>query len=484
MILRNIKQIALITGPLLALLVPVLFDIQAHPQAAAMLGIALWMALWWMTECVPLAVTALIPLIAFPLTGIAAGKETAPRYMTSTIFLFLGGFLIAQAMEATGLHRRLALFILSRWNASLTQILIGFALATAFLSMWISNTATTMLMATIALAVLSRLDRELKPEEMKVVASTLLLTIAYSANIGGMGTPVGSPPNLVFLETMKRTFPENVPSFLQWMMIGVPVVIAGLTVLYFMEGRRLRHLPWSESAVTMLKQEAQGLGPMRGDERFVAAILSLTALAWMTREGIAGEGFSIPGWSALLPHKGLDDGTVAIAAALTFFVVPIKQGVPILDRAAFARLPWHILLLFGGGFAMAMGMERSGLSEVIGNQMAFLADVSPLVMMLGLALSVTFLTEITSNTATTQVLLPILAAVAVGSGQDAVLLLATATLSASCAFMLPVATPPNAIVFGTDRVPMSAMMKAGFKLNLVMALVIVAIVRLLRFVLP
>jgi len=481
---RRLKQIALITGPLLALLIPLVFAISDHPKAAVMLGIALWMAIWWMTECVPLAVTALIPLIAFPLTGIAPGKDTAPNYMTSTIFLFLGGFLIAQAMAATGLHRRIALFILSRWNASLSQILIGFAAATAFLSMWISNTATTMLMVTIAIAVLAKLDGHLKAEEMPVVASTLLLTIAYSASIGGMGTPVGSPPNLVFLETMRRVSPEKVPSFLQWMMLGVPVAIAGLAVLYLTEGRRLRHLPLSASAVTMLKKEAEGLGPMRGEERFVAAVLSLTALAWMTREGIRGEGFNIPGWSALLPHKGLDDGTVAIAAAFTFFVLPLKAGAPILDRAAFGRLPWHILLLFGGGFAMAMGMERSGLSEAIGNQMAFLTHVPPLFMMLGIALGVTFLTEITSNTATTQVLLPILAAVAAGSGQDAVLLLATATLSASCAFMLPVATPPNAIVFGTDRVSMSAMMKAGLKLNLTMALVIVAIVRLLRFALP
>ncbi len=479
---HHLKQTALIAGPLLAFLIPILIEISDHPKAPFMLGIALWMALWWMTECVPLAVTALIPLIAFPLTGVATGKETAPRYMTSTIFLFLGGFLIAQAMESTGLHRRLALFILSRWNASLIQILIGFSCTTAFLSMWISNTATTMLMATIALAVLSRLDAHLKREEMQVVATTLLLTIAYSANIGGMGTPVGSPPNLVFLETMKTVSPEQVLSFLQWMMIGVPVVIAGLAVLYFVEGRRLRHLPWPDSAVTMLEQEAEGLGPMRREERFVAAVLCITALAWMTRQGINGSEFSIPGWSALLPHKGIDDGTVAIAAAFTLFIAPVKNGLPILSREAFGRLPWGILILFGGGFAMAMGMQRSGLSESIGNQMAFLTTVSPIFMMLGIALTVTFLTEITSNTATTQVILPILAAVAVGSGQDMTLLLVTATLSASCAFMLPVATPPNAIVFGTDRVSMQSMMKAGIKLNLVMAFVIVAIVRLIRFV--
>ncbi len=482
--LTNIKQIALISGPLFAVLTPIFFSLPEYPKAPMMLGIALWMALWWMSEAVPLAVTALIPLIAFPLLGIASAKETAPRYMTSTIFLFMGGFLIAQAMEKTGLHRRIALFILSRWHKSLVQIVLGFSGATAFLSMWISNTATTMLMVTIAMAVISRLEGQFTKEETNTFASTLLLMIAYSANIGGMGTPVGSPPNLIFMETMKTFSPQQSISFLQWMIIGIPMVILGLAVLYLVLGRQIGKLPWSASVVAPIKAEIAQLGKMTRAEIFVASVLSFTALAWMTREGIQGENISISGWSSLLPHSGVDDGTVAIAAALLLFVIPIKEGLPILDSTAFGRLPWPILILFGGGFAMAMGMQHSGLSESIGKQMAFLTHVSPIFMMLGIALAMTFLTEITSNTATTQVILPILSAVALGSQQDLILMLVTATLSASCAFMLPVATPPNAIVFATARISMKSMMRAGIKLNLVMAIVIVLVVKLVRVLLP
>ncbi len=482
--IRRLRKAALLIGPSLGVLVPLLLDSPDHPKAPIMLGIALWMALWWMTECAPLSVTALLPLVAFPITGIATAKETAPRYMTSIMFLFLGGFLIAQAMERTKLHRRIALLILSRWHASLLQIFMGFAGATAFLSMWISNTATTMLMATIAMAVIARLDRQLKSEEMGVITPALLLTVAYSANIGGMGTPVGTVPNLVFLETINTHAPDHAISFLQWMTLGIPVVLAGLAVLYFLLGRPIRKMPWTASAIGSLEEEIQQLGPFRREERFVAWVLGITALAWMTRKGITTEGFTLPGWSALLPYKGVDDGTVAVAAALALFLIPVKEGNPILDREAFGRLPWGIMILFGGGFALAMGMQRSGLSEAIGSQLAFLTDVSVPIMMFGIALGVTFLTEITSNTATTQVLLPILAAVALGSGHDMTLLLATATLSASCAFMLPVATPPNAIVFGTERIPMETMMKAGIKLNLIMPFVIVAIVLLIRPFLP
>ncbi|MFQ5779261.1 MAG: SLC13 family permease [Nitrospiria bacterium] len=478
------KRTALIVGPLLGGVAPLLVETPGHPKAPMMLGIALWMALWWMTECVPLPVTALIPLVAFPFTGIATAKETAPRYMTGIIFLFLGGFLIAQAMERIGLHRRIALMILSRWHASLIQIFAGFAGATAFLSMWISNTATTMLMATIAMALIARLERELEPGQMRMIAPALLLTVAYSANIGGMGTPVGTVPNLVFLETISTHAPEQALSFLQWMALGIPVVVAGLAVLYFLLGRPVRRLPWTASAIGTLEAEVDQLGPMRREERFVAWVLGITALAWMTRTGIVTEGITLPGWSALLPDKGVDDGTVAIAASLLLFLIPAKEGHPVLERDAFGRLPWGILILLGGGFALAMGMQRSGLSEVIGAQLAFLTKVSLPLMMLGIAVAVTFLTEITSNTATTQVILPILAAVALGSNHDMTLLLATATLSASCAFMLPVATPPNAIVFGTERIPMQAMMRAGIKLNLIMPFVIVTVVWLIRPLLP
>ncbi len=478
------KNIALFAGPLCAIITPFLINIPEYPQAPFMLGIALWMAIWWLTECVPLAVTALIPLIALPLTGIATAKETAPRYMTSIMFLFIGGFLVAQALERTALHKRLALVVLSRFHHSPFQILIGFAFTTAFLSMWISNTATTMLMVTIAIAVLSRLDELFSPNQMKIMATTLLLTIAYSANIGGMGTPVGTVPNLVFLENIRTAAPELVPSFIQWMMIGVPMVIVGLTIVLLLLGRRVRSLHWQASSVDHLHEELHELGPLKRDEKFVGWVLGLTALAWMTRQGIKGDSFTLPGWSSLLPYPGIDDGTVAIFASLMLFLIPVRQGQPVLGKEAIGKLPWDILILLGGGFALAMGMQESGLSLWIGEQLRFLSTIPLPLMLLGIAMVIIFLTEFTSNTATTQVMLPVLAGVAIATEQDIIALLLTTTLAASCAFMLPVATPPNAIVFASQRIDIQDMIKAGIRLNLVMPIVIVALVLLLRPMLP
>ncbi len=479
------RRIAFFLGPLAGVLTPLLLETPDHPHAPAMAGIALWMAIWWISECVPLAVTALLPLLAFPLTGIATAKEIAPRYMTSIMFLFIGGFLIAQALERTGLHRRIALAILSRWHASPFQILAGFALATAFLSLWISNTATTMLMVTVGLAVLSRIDHDSEGMRLGGFAAALLLVIAYAANIGGMGTPVGTVPNLVLLETLESHAPHLKPTFMQWMMVGIPVVLAGLVVVLALFALRVRGIAWAGAgAGNTLAAERARLGPMRREERFVAWVLGLTALAWMTRKGIHGESFSIPGWSSLLPYPGVDDGTVAIAGALALFLLPGRDGRPILGKEAFGRLPWGILILLGGGFALATGMQQSGLSQWLGERFTAFAAVPLPVMLLLVALLMTFLTEVTSNTAITQVMLPILAAVALGNELDLTLLLLAATLSASCAFMLPVATPPNAIVFGTERIPMQAMVRAGVLLNCAMPLVIVAMVILLRPLMP
>ncbi len=445
-----------------------------------MLGIALWMAIWWISECVPLALTALIPLVCFPLFGIASGKEIAPRYFNSIIFLFIGGFLIAQAMENTNLHKRIALNMLARLHASPLQLAMGFAGATAFLSMWISNTATTMLMVTIALPLLQRLMDEHKAEDIAPMATSFLLIIAYSANIGGMGTPVGTAPNLVFLENMRIYAPESVPSFLEWMMIGVPVVVIGLAILFAVLGPQLARLPWKASDGSALQQSLIELGRMRFEEKTVGWILTITALLWMSRKGLQTESFTIPGWAGLLPYKGVDDGTVAILMASLLFLFRSKQHGPILNTASFRKLPWDIVLLLGGGFALAYGMQHSGLSGWIGGQLEFLGDVPLIVMMLGITCIIIFLTEITSNTATTQVMLPILAAATLASGLDIISTLLVATLAASCAFMLPVATPPNAIVFGTDRVPMNSMVKAGIRLNLIMIFVITAMVYLMR----
>ncbi|MDQ6998971.1 MAG: SLC13 family permease [Mariprofundus sp.] len=472
------------SGPAIALICATMIEIPGQPQASAMLGIALWMAIWWISECVPLALTALIPLVCFPLFGIASGKEIAPHYFNSIIFLFIGGFLIAQAMENTHLHKRIALNMLARLHASPLQLAMGFAGATAFLSMWISNTATTMLMVTIALPLLQRLMDDHKSEDIAPMATSFLLIIAYSANIGGMGTPVGTAPNLVFLENIRLYAPESVPSFLEWMMIGVPMVIVGLAVLFAVLGPQLSRLPWKPSDGAALHQSLVELGRMRFEEKMVGWVLTITALLWMSRKGIQTDSFDIPGWAGLLPYKGIDDGTVAILMASLLFLFRSKQHGAILNTASFRKLPWDIVLLLGGGFALAYGMQHSGLSGWIGGQLEFLGDVPLVLMMLGIACIIIFLTEITSNTATTQVMLPILAAASIASGLDITSTLLVATLAASCAFMLPVATPPNAIVFGTDRVPMHSMVKAGIRLNLIMIFIITAMVYVMRPLLP
>jgi len=474
------RLLAQIGGPLIAAAITASLNIPGYPQAPAMLGIAAWMAIWWISECVPIAFTALIPLVAFPLVGIVDGKTIAPRYVNSIIFLFIGGFLIAQALERTGLHKRLALALLSRLHAGPLQLASGFALATAFLSMWISNTATTMLMVTIAVPLLARLAEEHGAEAMRPVAITFLLTIAYAANIGGMGTPVGTAPNLVFLETISATAPDMAPSFLQWMMIGIPMVVAGLIVLMLFMRHRLAGVNWQASDVDILKRDRAALGSMRREEKIVGWVLAMTALAWMSRKGIALESFTIPGWSSLLPYKGVDDGTVAIFGAAWLFLLRGSNKQPVLDTAAFGKLPWDIVLLLGGGFALAYGMQHSGASQWLGGQLDFLTGLPLPLMMLGIALAMTFLTEITSNTAITQVMLPILAAAALSNQMDLLMILLPATLSASCAFMLPVATPPNAIIFGTHQVPMQTMIRTGIRLNLTMAVVVVSVVWLIR----
>ncbi|RMH62517.1 MAG: SLC13/DASS family transporter [Zetaproteobacteria bacterium] len=474
------KRISLLAGPALAAIIALGLNIPDAPHAATMLGLALWMSLWWISECLPIAATALIPLAMFPLCGIATGHDIAPRYANSIIFLFIGGFLIAQGMERSGLHKRIALELLARLHGSPLQLALGFSLVTALLSMWISNTATTMLMVTIALPMLKRLIEEHGERMIMPMATSFMLIIAYSANIGGMGTPVGTAPNLVFLENMRLHAPEHTPSFLQWMLVGLPTVAAGLLVLFLWQAPTLIRIPWRASDAASLDQARRALGAMSRAEKHVAWILALTAQLWMTRKGIG----DVPGWSALLPYRGVDDGTVAMFMAMLLFLLKNEHGAPILAADAVRRLPWDIVLLLGGGFALAYGMQQSGLSAWLGAQMSAFGAMPVFLIMLCVALLITMLTEITSNTATTQVVLPILAAGALGNGLDPVLLLLPATLSASCAFMLPAATPPNAIVFGSGFIHVRDMAKAGLRMNLSMALAITLLVWLLRPMLP
>ncbi len=471
-----LRRFALICAPGVSLLFLAFADLDpSRPAVTRTAAVAIWMAIWWMTEAVPLAVTALLPVVLYPLLGIMKGKGVAPLYCNDVIFLFIGGFLVALAMEAWGLHRRIALRILLLSGMRLRSILLGFMGATAFLSMWISNTATAMMIVPIAIAVLSHIEETLGEQVTRRYGAALFLAVAYSASIGGFATLVGTPPNLSFVRILSIYFP-NVPeiSFGQWFFFALPLSLLFLGIVWgVLSFRYLRRGGNDTIDREILRREYRRLGPIRFEETVVLIDFILLALLWIFRKDIRLGGLLLPGWSGIFPESGfLTDGTVAIAMSLLLFFIPAKGGGRILTGKVFLSLPWDIVLLFGGGFALASGFKESGLSSWIGQRLSGVEMLHPLQVILLVSLATTFLTELTSNTATAEMLLPILAALSVSLRVNPLLLMIPATLSCSCAFMLPVATPPNAIVFGSGRLRIGEMARAGLVLNLVGTLLI------------
>jgi len=472
------KTLFLWAAPLISLSVIYFVELTpGSPQVTAAAAIALWMAIWWISEAVPLAVTALLPVILFPLFGIMTGKATTSHYCNSIVFLFVGGFLVALAMQRWGLHKRIALRILASFGGHPALLLLGFMLATAFLSMWISNTATAMLMVPIVLAVILNLESQFGEDKVHRYSIGLLLSIAYSASIGGIATLIGTPPNLSFSRIFAISFPD-IPgiSFANWFFFAIPLTVIllliawGLLVLLFSPKKNNLQLD-REYFIQTYRQ----LGPASSEEKTIFVVFSMMALLWVFRSDISAGSFIIPGWSNLLPYpKFIDDGTIAIAMAALLFLFPSKnkKGERLLDNHVFSELPWHIILLFGGGFALASGFIESGLSSYLAQQLTHLKDTPLVTMIATITLLVTFLTELTSNTATTEMLLPVLAALSVATDVNPLFLMIPATLSASLAFMLPVATPPNAIIFGTNKVRVIEMAKTGILLNLAGAIIV------------
>ena len=444
-----------------------------NPVIAYMAGTAILMAIWWMTEIIPLAVTALIPVALFPLLGIMNGKAVAATYFNHLIFLFIGGFLIALAMEKWRLHKRIALKILLLIGVSPARILLGFMLTSAFLSMWISNTATTMMMIPILLAIIIKMEELNESIMVRKMEKGLLLGIAYAASIGGMATLIGTPPNLSFVRIFKIYFPEAPDiSFAQWMLFGLPLSLllllltyAYLYGLFFRTKKQKLHFD-----AQVIKKEYRHLGPVSYEEKWVLFLFVLLAFLWLFRKPIQiGNGFHIPGWSQLFPHPDwITDGNIAILIGILLFIIPAKNSKGFLMEWKTAeRIPWGIILLFGGGFALASGFKESGLSEYIGNALSGLQSLHPLIILLIVVTTITFLTELTSNTATVETFLPILASMAMAIHINPLFLMVPATIAGSYAFMLPVATPPNAIVFGSGRLKINDMVKTGFWLNLI-----------------
>jgi sodium-dependent dicarboxylate transporter 2/3/5 len=476
---NGFKKLFLILVPVLCGLFMILVDLKpGHPEITATAAVALLMAAWWITEAIPLAVTALIPLVLFPLLGIMNGKEVSGQYVNHIIFIFIGGFLVALAMERWNLHKRMALRVLMFFGVNPKFILLGFMVATALLSMWISNTATTMMMIPISLAIVGKLEELLGVKKVRKFAIGIFLGIAYSASIGGIATLIGTPPNLSFVRIFAIFFPEAPEiSFAQWFFFAFPISVIFLVVAWFLLS--LIFCPREGLSVDkkIFLNQYRSLGPISFEEKVVLLDFFLLVLLWMFRAKIKIGGFAIPGWSSLFPwSEYINDGTIAIGMALVLFLIPSRtqKDGRVMNWETARKLPWNIVLLFGGGFALASGFKISGLSQWMGEQLKGLSSLPPLLIVVFICIFITLLTELTSNTATAEILLPILAALAVSIKVNPLLLMIPGTLSCSFAFMLPVATPPNAIVFGTNRLNVSDMARVGVIFNMIGVVIITA----------
>ena len=474
------QKTGLILGPLLFFIVLLFFDFDpANPILTRMAAVAILMAVWWITDAIPLFATALLPMILFPLLGIMKSNDTAPVYFNSTILLFLGGFMIALTMEKWNLHKRISLVIIRFIGGGPRKMVLGFMIASAFLSMWISNTATAIMMVPIGLAIVLKMEGNFGVAETRKFTTSLMLGIAYGCSIGGIATLVGTPPNLSFARIFQITFPNADPiTFGTWFIMGLPISIIMLVIVWLILTRIFFRVPPNLTVdKSIVTKEYKELGPISFEEKSVLIIFTLTAFLWVFRKKLTLGIFTIPGWSQLLPSSPLiDDATVAIFMAMIMFLIPTRNKETkystIMGPDVITKLPWNIVLLFGGGFALAKGFQVTGLSVFIGNEFSGLAGMPPIIMIVIICLGITFLTELTSNTATTEMILPILASVAVAMQTNPLMLMIPATLSASCAFMMPVATPPNAVVFGSGRIKISDMARAGVFINLIGIIII------------
>lgn len=468
------KKIGLLLGPLLFLLTLIGFHPEGmSPEANAVLACTLWIAVWWITEAIPIAVTSLLPIVLFPLTGGMPLAETTSSYGHQYIFLYIGGFILAIAIERWNLHKRIALNIIRMIGTNVKSIILGFMIATAFLSMWISNTATAVMMLPIGMAIIAQLaDNPVTVEdENKTFGKALMLAIAYSASIGGVATLIGTPPNLVLAGIVQELYGIEI-TFSRWIVFGLPISVT----LLFISWKYLtsyafqfnqRSFPGGKEEI---RTQIRSLGKISYEEKVVMIVFLATAVAWITR-------------SFFLVHflPGIDDTIIAVIAGLLLFILPASKslGRALITWEEAVKLPWGILLLFGGGLALAQGFKTSGLAEWIGGQMTLLEGASLLMLLLVLVASVNFLTEITSNLATTAMILPILAPLALVIGVHPYILMVGATVAASCAFMLPVATPPNAVVFGSGYLRIPDMVRTGIWMNLISILLVIAFVYLL-----
>lgn len=438
------------------------------PAAWRTAAIGVWMALWWVTEAVPIPATALLPLVLFPLLNVVNINAAAAPYANPVIFLFFGGFILAAAFERTGLHRRLALWLLGIVGTRPDRIVLGFMVVGGFISMWVSNTATVLMLLPLVNSMLRPPGRDAGGTGGLATSDferALLLGIAYAATIGGYGTLVGTPPNALLAGFLQQTHGVKL-GFLDFMLVGVPIVVIGIPAAWLLLTRvtfRVRGGTALMEAATLAEQRRQ-IGRATRPEKFVAAVAVVTALAWMTQ----------PWLSRVVP--GVSEAGISVACAVALFAIPIdSQGTRVVDWEAAEGIPWGVLVLFGGGLSLAGAIQDSGLAKWIGDSVGGLRMLSPLLLILIVTTVITFLTEFTSNTATAAAFLPVVSSLAVGAGMNPLVLSIAAGLAASNGFMLPVGTPPNAIVFASGKLTIPQMARAGLLLDLVFIVLISAV---------
>jgi sodium-dependent dicarboxylate transporter 2/3/5 len=466
-----------IAGPLAALLVCIFCDLSpGNHKVTVMAAITLWMCIWWFSEAVGFGVTAMVPVLMLPLTGIANVKDVAQQYSDSIIFLFIGGFMIAFAIEKWNLHRRIALKILSVVGTNPSAVLAGVMLSAYLISNWVSNTATTMMLFGAVFALIQETKVHLNTKENKL-APALLLGLAFSATIGGMATPVGTPPNMYFFMMFRQNFPGDTElNFVKWSAIGYPISFILLVItfavlrFYYLRGNlRLdmdkRHF----------RTAYQALGRLTREESYLIAVIAGCILLWFTRADIDFGSFKFTGWNHLFPvHSYVDDSIVAIAAALLLFLIPSKEnkGEALLIWDDAKKLRYDIILMFGSGFALAYGFEISGLSVYLAESLRVLEGVPPLLLLLCICMTVTVISEFASNIASVQLVIPVMMALHKDLGISPLLLMMPVTFAASLGFMLPVATAANTIVFGTREINIRDMLRIGLVLDILGVLVI------------
>lgn len=475
------RAFPILLGPLLCLMVCLLFDLLPGNKAATYTaGIALWMATWWISECVSVAVTAFVPLIMFPLLGIADVKTIAQQYGDSIIFLFIGGFLLAFAIEKWGLHQRIAYKILSIVGSKPDAILFGIMLSAFLLSNWISNTATCIMLFSSVTALIAHADSwdHFNEKGKQQLATALLLGLAYASTIGGMATPVGTPTNMIFYKAYEKYYPNATAlDFFTWAKLGFPIAIVTLLAAFFLiKVLVLKNTNQQVVEKKHFKFKYKALGAWKPEEKIVGFVFLMAALLWFTRSDIDFGWFKTKGWSNLLPNKKyVDDAVVGIFCATVLFLIPASKqnkGQFLLTWQDAKFLRYDIILMFGSGFALAYGIEQSGLTNWIAQGLSFLKGVNVFVLLCAVCLVITIISEFASNVASITLMLPVLMALQKEYQVSPLLLMIPATLAASLGFMLPVATASNTIVFGSGRIVARDMMKIGLWLDIIGILII------------